>query len=397
MTALADAPDDPDALHDLGKAHTQDGDHAAAARLIERAIELDSGDDPLKHNNLGTVFRRLGKLTESEASYRRALRIAPDYAYAHYHLWLTLLLRGKYREGWEEHEWRSRPDQLRIAKRFPAAALWEGEDLHGRTIVLLAEEGYGDTIQFVRYASFVASKGGRVVLACPSPLARLLASVEGVQAVVTRGSQLPKFDLHCPLMSLPRLHGTTLESIPTKGRYITPAPKKVLDWKKRIGGAGLKVGVVWAGNPGQSNDMNRSLSAFHLPDLVYASGPRFFSLQVGARTSDLARVFNRDVVDLAPFLTDFSETAAAIANLDLVIAVDTSTAHLAAALGKPVWVLLSYVPDWRWLTEGDCSPWYPTMRLYRQETMGAWQPVLDQVRADLMALWQRHQLSSPSD
>ena len=278
-----------------------------------------------------------------------------------------------------------KPLTFALASGISQRRIGDGADLKERTILLHAEQGLGDTIQFIRYASFAASRGARVVVECPATLVDLLQGVEGIDSLVTRGSELPPFDLHCPLLSLPKVHGTTLETIPSQEHYLTPDPQKVAEWAKRIDQPGPKVGLVWAGSPTHKNDRNRSLGASHLQHLVDASGVSFVSLQVGARTSDIATLSDPEAItDLAPFLTDFSETAAAIANLDLVVCVDTAVAHLAGALGKPVWVMLPYSPDWRWFVERSDSPWYPTMKLYRQERPGAWLPVLDRIRVDLL-------------
>ena len=268
-------------------------------------------------------------------------------------------------------------------KRKLSERKWDGGDQKGVTILLHAEQGFGDAIQFVRYASFAASKAGRVILECKPALVDILRTVDGVDEAVARGSDLPPFDVHCPLLSLPHLHGTILETIPERPQYLTPDVEKVSAWAKRLDGPGLKVGLAWAGNPKHLNDRNRSLEARHLQDFA-EMGPSFFSLQVGARAADLESLTNRSsITDLAPLLTDYSETAAAIASLDLVICVDTSVAHLAGALGKPVWNLLPFGGEWRWLFQREDTPWYPTMRLFRQPILGDWRPVFQRLSAAL--------------
>lgn len=383
--ALDLKPDFTSAHHNLGDA-LRDSDRAEeAVASYRRALQLVPGSAGT-NIDLGTALQAQGKLDEAEASYRRALQIEPNHGLGHYNLALLLLLRGELAEGWAEHEWRWRTRQMRrFERRFPQPQ-WDGRDLAGGTILLHAEQGMGDAIQFVRYASFVASKAGRVILECKPVLADLLRSVDGIDEVVASGSDLPSFDVHCPLLSLPRLHGTTLETIPALPQYIAPNPAKVSAWAKRLDGPDLKVGLVWAGNPKHLNDRNRSLDAKYLQGFA-EMGSSFFSLQVGARSADLETLsVPSAITDLAPHLTDYGETAAAIANLDLVICVDTSVAHLAGALGKPVWVLLPYVPDWRWLLEREDSLWYASARLYRQDVSRDWQPVLDRIRTDLRSL-----------
>ncbi|MCH8183661.1 MAG: tetratricopeptide repeat protein [Proteobacteria bacterium] len=370
------------AYDNLGNVLRDLGNLKDAEASLRRAVALRPKSSK-SCRNLANVLADQLRLNEAETVYRRAMELDPDDAEPCYSLALLLLLRGEFSEGWALHEERWRTQQMRRYKRKLSKPQWDGGDLKGGTILLHAEQGFGDAIQFVRYASFAASKAGRVILECKPALVDILRTVDGVDEAVARGSDLPPFDVHCPLLSLPHLHGTILETIPERPQYLTPDVEKVSAWAKRLDGPGLKVGLAWAGNPKHLNDRNRSLDARHLQDFA-EMGPSFFSLQVGARAADLESLTNRSsITDLAPLLTDYSETAAAIASLDLVICVDTSVAHLAGALGKPVWIMLPYLPDWRWLLEREDSPWYPSAKLYRQETPGDWRPVLDRIRADL--------------
>lgn len=379
-------PDFARAYNNLGNVQRDQGNPKDAEASLRRAVEL--GPDKAKpHRNLANVLLDQLRLEEAEVAYRRAMELDPADAESRYSLALVQLLRGEYGEGLALHEWRWRTKQMRRYKRRLSQPQWDGEDIEGRTILLHAEQGFGDAIQFVRYASFVASKAGRVILECKPVLADLLRSVDGIDEVVASGSGLPAFDVHCPLLSLPRLHGTTLETIPALPQYVTPDPEKAAAWAKRLDGPDLKVGLVWAGNPKHLNDRNRSLGLSQFEVIAEIAGASFYSLQVGARADDLDSLPSPNVItDLAPLLSDYSETAAAIANLDLVICVDTSVAHLAGALGKPVWVLLPYVPDWRWLLEREDNPWYASARLYRQDASRDWRPVLDRIRTDLRSL-----------
>jgi ADP-heptose:LPS heptosyltransferase len=261
--------------------------------------------------------------------------------------------------------------------------LWNGEDLAGRTVLLHGEQGYGDTIQGLRYVPLVAARGGRVVLEVPAPLARVAASVSGVAEFVTAGQALPRFDLVCPMLSLPRALGTTLETIPADLPYLAPPAEAVAQWRERLGGPGLRIGIAWAGSALHRSDAQRSIEIETLAPLLKTKGVRWFSLQVGERAADLARLPAGLITDLAPRLSDFADTAAALANLDLLISVDTAVVHLAGALARPAWVMLRARPDWRWMLEREDTPWYPSLRLFRQRERGDWDEVVARVRAAL--------------
>jgi len=302
---------------------------------------------------------------------------------------MLLLVQGRLREGFEKYEWRWKLGTL-VPRGLPAPR-WNGEDLAGRTILLHGEQGYGDTIQGLRYAPLVAARGARVVLEVPQPLMRLAGSVSGVDTLLTAGQALPRLDFVCPLLSLPRACATTLETIPADVPYLAPPPDTLAQWRARLAGRGLKVGIAWAGSPLHRSDAKRSIDIEKLAPLLQIEGVRWFSLQVGERAGDLARLPADHVTDLAPHLSDFAETAAAVAHLDLVISVDTAVVHLAGALARPAWVMLRSQPDWRWLLEREDTPWYPTLRLFRQHDRGDWNEVVARVRA---ALEQR--LSAPT-
>ena len=262
--------------------------------------------------------------------------------------------------------------------------LWTGEDLAGKTILLHHEQGLGDTIQFMRYAPLVAARGARIVLELQPALVRLAAGFQGTMEIVAAGSPLPPFDFHCPLLSLPERFATDLATIPVAIPYLVPETEATARWRRQLApGAGLKIGLVWAGNPAHQDDRKRSLPLERLMPLLKVPGLRWFSLQVGERAGDIARLPGGMITDLSQNLTDLAETAAAIANLDLVVAVDTSVVHLAGALGRPVWVLLPFAPDWRWMLGRDDSPWYPSLRLFRQKRPDDWDAVVAKVRRAL--------------
>jgi hypothetical protein len=297
------------------------------------------------------------------------------------------------REGWAEHEFRWRGILPPHGIDRPQ---WRGEPAAGRRILLHPEQGLGDTLQFVRYAPLLAARGLSVVLEVQRPLLRLMQGMPGVEAVIAAGEKRPEVDLHCPLMSLPFACATDLESIPAATPYLSPPANLEKTWRARVpeqpGSApGLLVGLVWAGNPRPEDvrthytDKRRSTGLAALAPLAEVAGMRWFSLQKdGATDPAAARAF--DFTDLMPQVADFADTAALVSQLDLVIAVDTSVAHLAGALGKPVWVLSRFDGCWRWLHGRDDTPWYPSMRLYRQEQPGDWAPVVARVAVDLARL-----------
>lgn len=387
--AIAAAPEQA-VLHDnLGAILAAQGEFAAAIACHRRALALQPAL-VAAHNNLGNALRDSGRLDEAVASFQQALRYQPDHAAAHVGLALTYLLQGDLLRGFAEFEWRWRwPEYTPVPLTF-AEPQWDGGDLAGRTILLHAEQGFGDTLQFVRYVPRLAARGGRVVLAAQPALAPLLARLPGVIRLLGEEELVPPFDVHAPLLSLPHLFGTTLATVPAEVPYLTADPARQAAWAARLRGDGRpRVGLVWAGNPGHKKDRWRSLPLAALAPLAGVDGVTFYSLQKGpAATQAGSPPPGLALRDLSPELTDFGETAAAAANLDLIITVDTAVAHLAGALGRPVWLLLSAAPDWRWQRTGERSPWYPTMRLFRQEELGVWAPVVARVAAALArAAW----------
>ncbi len=354
------------ALHELGR-------HAEALALYDKSLALDP-DRAATRNNRGAALQALERYDEALASYAKALALAPGYAEAHYNDALCRILVGDYGRGWEELEWRwQTPALAPYHRRFPQP-LWQGdEEVSGKTLLLHAEFGFGDTLQFCRYAGALAERGARVVMEAPAPLAPLLTSLRGVAAVVVAGEPLPPFDLHCPVMSLPHAFRTTLATIPAVVPYVAPPPERLVRWAARLGPRNApRIGLAWAGNPAQANDRNRSLRFEQVRPLLIP-GVRWVSLQKDVRARD--RTALAAAPEFARFedeLSDFADTAALIAQLDLVVTVDTSVAHLVGALGKPAWVMLSKPTDWHYPLAGDASPWYPTMRLFRQPRPGDW-------------------------
>lgn len=382
--ALRVQPDLLGGRANLANALSDCGEFDEAIGLYHEALTV-APEHAETWSSLGLALCSAGKLGDALAACQRAAALRPNRPLVHWNLAHVLLLMGQYVEGWAEYEWRWQVREFPSPRRNFPAPQWRGEPLAGRTILLHAEQGFGDTIQFVRYASLVAQRGGRVVLECPEKLARLLESATGIGRVVASGTDLPSFDVHVPLLSLPHVFGTTLATIPAATPYLQAPADASARWTARLAETkAMRVGLAWAGNPDQKYAALKSVPLEALARLTAREDARFFSLQVGA-AAELARLPAGRIIDLAPELTDFAETAAAIGQLDLVISADTVVAHLAGALGKPAWVMLQDVPDWRWLMGRDDSPWYPGMRLFRQTRAGDWAGVVSQVEAALDA------------
>jgi len=384
--ALQIKPDYPDAYNNLGLAlHEQDRYDEAMAHY-QKALELKP-DYAEAYYNLGNTYHALGQLQAAISQHERAIRLKGDFALAHWNLSLALLLSGDLVQGWKKYEWRW--EACEQEKRvFPCPA-WKGDALVNGTVMLYAEQGVGDTLQFVRYAPLVAERCRRVIIECQPSLRRLFRCFEGIAEVVDSSDEARHFDHHAALLSLPGIFGTTLDRIPASIPYIRVDPDLTASWRARIGDTGgkLKVGLAWAGNPHHNNDRNRSCPLSVFAPLAGVSHAIFFSLQKGdiaqqARTPPPGM----SLADCTDEISDYADTAALMQNLDLVISVDTSVAHLAGALGRPVWSLLPFAPDWRWFLHRSDSPWYPTMRLFRQARPGDWTGVMESVVTAMMKL-----------
>lgn len=337
-------------------------------------------------SNLGSTLHAMGRLPEALAMHNRAVSLAPGVPDFHFGRGTTLLAAGDYRQGWAEYEWRWQRKQAR-PRSFGGP--WRGQDITGHTILLHAEQGLGDTLQFVRYAPLVADRGARVVLEVQPPLVRLIRTLPGVAEVIVRGEPLRPFDTHCPLLSLPLAFGTELQTIPSTVPYLHADPAAIAAWGTQLPIGGLRVGLVWAGSPhhddagAQLIDRRRSMPLAELAPLATVPNIRFVSLQ---REVPAGPNSSLPLIDLMAGVSDLADTAALIANLDLVVSVDTSVAHLAAAMGKPVWLLSRFDGCWRWLHGRSDSPWYPGMRIYRQHRPHDWRCVVACVAADLAQL-----------
>ncbi len=341
------------------------------------------------HNNLGNALKAQGRVEEAATAYAAATVLLPEDALVHLNHALALLTLARFDEGWAEYEWRWRTGMVR--RRDFAQPQWTGDALEGRTILLHAEQGMGDTLHFARYAPLVVERGGRVLLEVQRPLLWLMQSLPGVERVLAYGEPLPPFDVHCPLLSLPRAFATRLDTIPGAVPYLRADPALAEAWRPRVPrDRALTVGLVWAGEarkgvPHANHiDRQRSLTLDQLAPLAGIPGVRFLNLQKGPPAEQLRDPPpGLEILDLMDGVGDFADTAALVANLDLVVGVDTSVIHLAGGLGKPVWVLSRFDGCWRWLLGRDDSPWYPTMRLYRQDRPHDWAPAIGRLAADL--------------
>jgi len=375
-------PNFTEAYNNLGKALKDSGQLSEAIAACRQAIALRP-DFAEVHNNLGNALRDKGQLDEAIAACRQAITLNNNLPEPHFDLAFTLLMRGDFQKGWPEYEWRFKGrNLLSSARNFPQPR-WDGSPLEDRTLLLYTEQGYGDALQFIRYLPLVARRGGKIIIECQDEFARLFRSIPGTYQIVTRGAPLPAFDLYCPLLSLPLVFGTTLENIPTNVPYLYADAQDVQKWRQRLDNdlpimKSGKVGLVWAGKP--LPDPNRSIKLSSLAPLGQVPGVRLVSLQKGAEAAQAKTPpMGWELIDWTQELKDFADTAALIASLDLVITVDTAAAHLAGAMGKPVWTLLPFNSDWRWLLEREDSPWYPTMRLFRQSARGDWDSVIKRV------------------
>jgi len=381
--ALAIDPGNFAALNGLGVALALINRLDEAINMFREALRVDP-NSAVAMKNLGVALAERGEFEESLTKLDRAIELNPDFPEAHGNLAMVSLMNGRFARGWAEYEWRWRANLTFLATpRELSQPRWDGKPLEGKTILLHAEQGFGDTMQFVRYVPMVAAMGGRIIVEVQRDLVRLVRRAFGAEKVIAAGDPLPRFDRHCPLLSLPLAFATDLNSIPAKIPYLFADPAAASRWKERVDalGADLKVGLVWAGNPKNRLDNKRSIPIEQIYQLVRALGARFFSLQKNA--GNLAWPADVSVMDWTSELRDFDDTAALVANLDLIISVDTAVAHLAGAMGKTTWIMIPYVPDWRWLLGHADSPWYPTMRIFRQSMRGDWGTVVEEVRAAL--------------
>ncbi|HVT87539.1 MAG TPA: tetratricopeptide repeat protein [Tepidisphaeraceae bacterium] len=380
-------PDSPNPYTNLSHALREQGLLDEAIAAARQALACDP-NFPDAFNNLGVALFRQGKTQEAIDAFRKAISLRSDYPLAHANLGMALLRRGDFEEGWVEYEWRARMSGF-FKLNVEAATLWNGEDISGRRILLHVEQGFGDALQFIRYAPLLAERGAKVLVACQPELARLFRSVPGIEQVIIPNDQSPPFDVHCPLPSLPKAFKTTLQTIPANVPYFKVEPEPSAHWRSRLSEdpRPKKVGLVWSGRVDYGNDRSRAMGLAALAPLGAIKNVCWVSLQKGDGADQARRPPDGlELFDWTQELKDFADSAALIENLDLVITVDTAVAHLAGGLGKPVWVILPTTADWRWMLDRDDSPWYPTMRLFRQPAAGDWNAAVYQLASELQTL-----------
>jgi tetratricopeptide (TPR) repeat protein len=385
--SLAADPAHLDALGNRGNALLKVNRVADALAAYDRALEFAPDNAPLLTNR-AVALRRLDRPQEALMSAKRALNSKPDFAPARFVDSVARLTLGDFSAGWRGYESRGAVGNVAAKDRRFTAPLWLGEEsLEGKSILLHAEQGFGDTIQFVRYAPLVAARGATIVLEVQTELLRLLSCIAGIETLAARNAPLPRFDFHCPLLSLPLACATELATIPAEIPYIAPAEDEVALWRARLPRRRPLIGLAWSGTRSHDNDLNRSMRLAMLAPLLDLPDVAFVSLQHEVREEDVAYLESRtNIVRVAPALRDFADTAAVVAALDAVISVDTAVAHLAGAMGKPLFLMLPFAADFRWLRERRDNPWYPSARLYRQPAFGDWNSVVGVLAREVTGL-----------
>lgn len=393
---LALRPDHAGALTQRGVILTELGRPDEALAQYEQALRADP-DSILAHLNRGNALGALNRLDEAIQSYEEVLTRDPDHADANFNLALVRLCLGDFLAGWPQYEYRWKRERYAAARPVYPRPVWTGkEDVRGKTLLLCAEQGLGDAIQFSRYAATLATLGAKVLIGAHRPLTEVLATVPGVAQVIPDGDELPHFDFYCSLLSLPLAFCTEPATIPASIPYIRAQDERIATWRDRMPANGrLRVGVCWAGAGEHSNNRNRSMTLERLAAIFSIPGVDFVSLQkeVGDNQAGILRHFN--VTQLGREFTDFADTAAVVGMLDIVISVDTSVAHLAGAMGKATAVLIPFAPDWRWMHHRTDSPWYPTMRLYRQSAINDWDGPIERIHRELSAIAARRTAAQP--
>ncbi|MBN2314924.1 MAG: tetratricopeptide repeat protein [Sedimentisphaerales bacterium] len=383
--ALSLDPTCIEAYNRMAIALQYEGEHDAAIDICQQALSLKP-DDAEAYNTMASVLMKKGYQNEAIENYRRALTLKPDYVEAHCNLGMILLLNGQFEEGWSEYRWRLQTHNNTCLQRY-SIPCWDGSPFVGQKLVVHYEQGFGDNIQFIRYLPMVKSRGGTVICETLKPLSGLLRAFPGIDELIDapiNDNSLLEMCLHVPLLELPRIFGTTLHTIPCNIPYLHADPIKAKRWRERLTGKNFKVGIVWAGQSTHTEDRSRSCHLRDFLRLAKIPGVQLISLQKGVATREIEELAQKGpITNLSDKLNDFSDTAAVIENLDLIISVDTAVLHLSGAMGKPAWALLSSSPDWRWLLARHDSPWYPTIRLFRQRRYGDWKEVFNRITEEL--------------
>jgi Tfp pilus assembly protein PilF len=381
--ALQSDNNNSDIYFNLGFVYTEKGHHDEAIKYYKKALQINPDNSDVC-NNIGMALLEKGKPKESLNYFQKTLEMNPALVDAHANMSLAFLLLGNFEQGWKEYEWRLKSRDY-VGRTF-SRPLWDGSDISGKIILIHTEQGLGDAIQFIRYIPFVVEHEATIIVECQKELVTLFQNITGIKQVVARGKPLLHFDFHCPLLSLPLIHGTTLETIPVDIPYITANASSIQEWKNKVNNnsSKLTIGLVWAGSPTLKRSHLKECPLKMFFPLTHNEDITFYSLQKGKAAEQAnSPPDGMNLIDNTDEFHDFLDTAAFIENLDLVISIDTAVAHLAGAMGKPVWTLLPFVPDWRWMLNRKDSPWYPTMRLFRQPSPGDWKSVINNVRKEL--------------
>ena len=382
-------PQQPDACFYLSDTMINSGDAQKAIEWLTIAVEKKP-DFLEAWNNLGLCYKALKKLPKAEECFQKAAILKPDDPVAHINLAMTKLIMGDYASGWLEYEWRFKQATSPLScQPPPELPIWNGESLKDKTLLVIAEQGFGDTLQFIRFMATLKNQGAKLVVVTPYLLTTLLQGMSEIDTVLHCENIAGDFDYYCPLLNIPKIFKTTITTIPSNFPYITPATELIIAWQARLPPAKLKVGLVWEGKPLFGNDplRRRSTSLMELAPLATSADILFVSLQNGEPARQAAHPPpGMDILDLDPQINDFADTAAIIANLDLVISIDTATAHLSGAMGNKTWVLLPYAPDWRWGLDQEQTSWYPNSTLFRQQRPNKWHEPIQQMAA-LLTKW----------
>lgn len=377
VKGLRAKPKDTTLLNVLGLAYGQTGNFQDAETCYRKLIRF-GGEDDLTFSNLGSVLNELGRFDEAERIFITSLRRQPTHAISRYNLGLLQLLRRDFKQGWQGFELRNAAKGMQ-EREFPGVARWQGEDIEGCTLLLYAEQGLGDTIQFARYAALLAARGAKVVIQCDDALAELMLTLDGVTQAGSSFEVPGGVDFYMPLLSLPCLFKTTAETIPDTCPYMSASPliPDAANFKEKTRDIKLRIGLVWAGNPNHQSDRTRSIKLSVFEPLLSRRDVDVYSLQAGESIAEINLLDEKlRPKEMFAAKRPLIEVAAAMQHLDLIISVDTSLTHLAGAIGVPVWTLISFYPDWRWMLERSDSPWYPSMRLFRQPDLGDWDTVI---------------------
>lgn len=374
-------PEYAEAYNNLAAAHYKLGNFKTAIENCRKAIKLKDNYAEA-YNTLAAALQAEKRFDEAIECYNKTVEYAPDYAEARYSRGMLYLCHGEFAKGWDDYQWRLKTDKTKVTLRYDKP-WWQGENFKGKTILVQAEQGFGDSIQFVRYLPMVKERGGTVILAEKPELIGLFRNLEGIDEIVDTAKVIEgnvKYDLYITLLSLPKIFDTKIDNIPAQIPYLSAEASKILFWHDKIKTETFKIGIVWAGNPIHGNDRNRSCALKDFIQLAKIKNVTLFSLQKGPGIEQMKSwPGDMELIDLGQEFEDFTDTAAAIENMDLTISVDTSVIHLAGAMGKTAWALIPCEPDWRWMLNRQDTPWYPTIRLFRQKQYGSWEELFHRV------------------